>query len=333
MDWLTDQRRANVFSEVLHAINLRSVISCRARWTAKWGFYTKANSQARFHFLTSGSCWLELENLIEPTSLGAGDLVIVAPGQAYRMRDDPSSPLQFLEEALDSRSQEDKRDRILYAGTGGQVTKLLFGRFVIEERDVNPLVASLPPALIVRGKSDASELVRSAFLLMEAELSARRPGAEAVVSRLMDVVFLQALQSTFVSEPPHKPNWVTALADPVIGKALIAIHTRPEAPLSVGSLAREVGMSRSSFSARFTELAGEPPMSYVTRWRSNRAAHFLRSTDQKIAAVASRVGYDSTPAFVRAFNRFFGVSPGAYRRHYSIRDEGSDDRHGASRKS
>jgi len=322
MDWLTDQRRANVFSEVLHAISLRSVLYCRAHWTAKWGFYTKANSQACFHFLTSGSCWLELENLIEPTPVGEGDLVIVAPGQAYSMRDDLSSPLQSLEEALESRSPEDKRYGILYAGTGGKATKLLFGRFVIEELDVNPLVASLPPALIVRGKSDASESVRSAFLLMEAELAARRPGAEAVVSRLMDLIFLHALQSTFVTEPSHKPNWVTALTDPVIGKALIAIHTRLEAPLSVDGLAREVGMSRSSFSARFGELAGEPPMSYLTRWRINRAAHFLRSTDQKIAAVAARVGYDSGPAFVRAFKRFFGVSPGAYRRHCSIRHDG-----------
>jgi AraC-like DNA-binding protein len=237
------------------------------------------------------------------------------------MRDDLSSPLQSLEEALESRSLDDKRDRILYAGTGGNVTKLLFGRFVIEERDVNPLAASLPPALILRGKSDASESVRSALLLMEAELSAGRPGAEAVVSRLMDVVFLQALQSTFAKEPQHKPSWVNALTDPVIGNALIAIHTRLEAPLGVRSLAREVGMSRSSFSARFGKLTGEPPMSYVMRWRINRAAHLLRSTDQKIAAVAARVGYDSAPAFVRAFKRFFGTSPGAYRRHYSIGDD------------
>jgi AraC-like DNA-binding protein len=321
VDWLTDQRRASVFSEVLHAINLRNVIFCRGHWTSKWGFSTKANTHARFHFLTSGSCWLEIENLIEPTSVGEGDLVIVAPGQAYCMRDDLSSPLQSLEEALESRSPEDKRDRILHGGTGGKTTKLLFGRFVIEERDVNPLVASLPPALIVRGKSDAGELVRSTFLLMDAELAAGRPGAEAVVSRLMDVIFLQALQSTFASEPPHKPSWITALNDPVIGKALIAIHTRLEAPISVGSLASEVAMSRSSFSARFAELTGEPPMSYVTRWRINRSAYLLRSTNEKIAAVAARVGYDSPAAFVRAFKRSFGVSPGAYRNHYSI---GSD---------
>jgi AraC-like DNA-binding protein len=318
MGWLTDRRRAKVFGEVLRAINVRSVIFCRARWTARWGFYSKANSHASFHFLTSGSCWLELENLIEPTPVGEGDLVIVTPGRAYSMRDDISSPLQSLEDTLESRSSEDKRNRIHNAGTGGKPTRLLFGRFIIEERDVNPLLASLPPALIVRAKSGASESVRSTFQFMESELTANRPGVEAVVSRLMDVIFLQALQSTFTMEPPHGPRWVSALADPVIGKALIAIHTRLETPLSVEILAREVGMSRSSFAARFGELAGEPPMSYVTRWRINHAAHFLRSSDQKIAAIAASVGYDSPPAFVRAFKRFFKISPGAYRRLYSI---------------
>jgi AraC-like DNA-binding protein len=234
------------------------------------------------------------------------------------MRDDLSSPLQLLEQILERRSIGEKKARILRAGADGKATTMLCGRFLLEESGVNPLAVSLPPALIVRGKSDTSGCLHSAFLLMEAELGAGRPGAEAVVSRLMDVIFLQAIRSSVAMDQPQKPSWVGALLDPVIGKALVTIHTRLGASLNVDALAREIGMSRSAFSARFAQLVGEPPMSYVTRWRMNRAAYFLRSTDKKIAAVASSVGYDSAPALIRAFKQFFGVSPGAYRRHFSI---------------
>jgi hypothetical protein len=83
-----DLARGQIFNEVLQAIRLRSVVYCRAKWTAPWGYCTKTPSQPHFHFLTSGHCWLQLEDLIEPTPVREGDLVIVAPGQAYSMRDE-----------------------------------------------------------------------------------------------------------------------------------------------------------------------------------------------------------------------------------------------------
>ena len=319
MDSLTP---GEVFNEVLQAIKLRSVVYCQSKWTAPWGYYSKAPSQPRFHFLLSGHCWFALENLIEPTPVREGDLVIVAPTQAYSMRDEPSSHVELLEDLLERRSADDKKARILRGGKGGEATTMLCGRFLLEESSLNPLARSLPPALIVRRESDASGSLRSAFFVMDAEFSSGRPGAEAVVTRLMDVIFLQAIRSSFSVEQEYKPGWIGALLDPAIGKAIVMIHTRLNSALSVDTLARESGMSRSAFAARFTHLLGEPPISYLARWRMNRAAHLLRATDEKIARVASRVGYESVAALTKAFKQHLGLSPGAYRRHCSVANKG-----------
>jgi AraC-like DNA-binding protein len=239
--------------------------------------------------------------------------VIVAPGQAYSMRDELVSPLQRLAEVLERRSVEEKKARILCAGKGGEAMTMLCGRFLLEESGLNPLARSLRPVLIVKRESDACESLHSAFRVMEAESSSGRPGAEAIISRLMDVIFLQAVRSSFETDHNHKPSWVGALLDPVIGKSIVTIHNRLNDSLSVDILASESGMSRSSFAAHFAQLCGEPPMTYVARWRMNRAAHLLRATHEKIAVVASRVGYDSVPALTKVFKKYLGVSPGAYR--------------------
>ena len=313
---------AEVLNEVLQAIKLRSVVYSRSCWTAPWGYYSKAPSQPRFHFVLNGQCWFSVENFIGQTHICEGDLVIVAPAQAYSMRDKPGSSAQLLEAILEQRSAEEKKERTLHRGGGGEVTRMLCGRFLLEESSLNPLARSLPPALIVRGESDASGSLRSAFYVMEAEFSAGRPGAEAVVTRLMDVIFLQAIRSSFGLEQSFKPGWIGALQDPAIGRALVTIHAHLNSGLSVDALARECGMSRSAFARRFTQLVGEPPISYVARWRMNRAAHLLHATDEKIARVAARVGYDSVAALTRAFKKHLGLAPGAYRHQFSVASKG-----------
>jgi transcriptional regulator GlxA family with amidase domain len=113
---------------------------------------------------------------------------------------------------------------------------------------------------------------------------------------------------------------VRGLKDPAIGKAIIAVHRRLAELWTIETMAREAGMSRSAFSSRFVELVGDPPISYVSRWRLNRAAFLLRSGNSKLADLAPRVGYQSEASLSRAFKRCFGLSPGAYRRHCAARD-------------
>ncbi|MGQ0593518.1 MAG: helix-turn-helix domain-containing protein [Gammaproteobacteria bacterium] len=111
-------------------------------------------------------------------------------------------------------------------------------------------------------------------------------------------------------------GWLGALRDRHIGLALAAIHQFPERDWTVASLAAQTGLSRSPFSARFNALVGEPPLSYLTRWRMNTATRLLRETDLGLAGIAGRVGYTSEAAFSKAFTRRFKTAPGAYRRRY-----------------
>ena len=96
--------------------------------------------------------------------------------------------------------------------------------------------------------------------------------------------------------------------------ALALMHAQVAHPWTVAELAARVGLSRSGFSARFTELVGEPPLQYLARWRAARAAELLRGTSEPVSTIAERVGYESTPSFNKAFKRWQGTSPGAYRR-------------------
>ena len=194
---------------------------------------------------------------------------------------------------------------------------MLCGGFRLEERTASPLVESLPPRLVIRDHASNGVSLRSVFALIDAELVAGAQGSEALVCRMSDVVFLQALRATLTADCVEAPGFVRGLRDPAIGRAIAAVHTRLGYAWTVEALAREAAMSRSVFSARFADLVGEAPMSYVNRWRLNRAAFWLRSCDSKVATVAARIGYESEAALGRAFKRCFGQSPGAYRRHYA----------------
>jgi len=228
------------------------------------------------------------------------------------MRDDLDSPVEALSSLLERHPLDEKKNFVWE--NGGDCTTMLCGGFRLEERRANPLLATLPRVLVVRQSESAGFSLYSAFKLVEAELAAGNPGSEAIISRISDAIFLQAIRASFTANHGGTPPWVRALLHTQIGEALVAMHSRLHEPWTVKSLASEVGMSRSAFSSQFRELVGEPPMSYLTSWRLNRVAFWLRTSDEKIAAVAAMVGYDSEASLSKAFKRCFGSSPGTYRR-------------------
>jgi transcriptional regulator GlxA family with amidase domain len=140
------------------------------------------------------------------------------------------------------------------------------------------------------------------------------PGNETVITRLADILVIQALRTWIQSLRKSERGWIAALYDRQIGKALALLHAQPGNAWSVASLAREVGMSRSGFSARFTSMLGEPVLHYLTHLRMQLAQRELRQTADSLAKIAARVGYHSEPAFNRAFKRVMGMPPGAMRR-------------------
>ena len=158
-----------------------------------------------------------------------------------------------------------------------------------------------------------SDWLHAILGVMADEVAQVQPGGDAVVSRLCDIVVIQAIRSWIERDAAAQTGWLGALRDPQIGAAIAAIHSRPTEDWTVASLATEAAMSRSAFAARFTELVGEPAMRYVTRWRMLNALDLLETTDQTVAAVGRSVGYDSEAAFSRAFTRVVGSPPSVAR--------------------
>jgi AraC-like DNA-binding protein len=156
--------------------------------------------------------------------------------------------------------------------------------------------------------------MQSTLRLMAAEAMELRPGGETVITRLADILVIQAIRSWIQEDPTAQTGWVGALQDKQLGRAIMLIHRNPAHPWTVASLASEAAMSRSAFAARFTELVGEPAMHYVARWRMHLALTWLKEDRVTLAELASSLGYQSEAAFSRAFKRFIGVSPGAVRR-------------------
>jgi AraC-like DNA-binding protein len=156
--------------------------------------------------------------------------------------------------------------------------------------------------------------MRSAFGLMATEARGFRPGGEAVITRLADILVIQALRTWIETDPAARTGWLGALRDRHIGAAIALVHREPARPWTVASLAQELAMSRSAFAARFTQLVGEPAMQYVTRQRMHLALDALGHEDVTVGELAHRLGYRSEAAFARAFKRVIGTAPGSVRR-------------------
>ena len=148
-----------------------------------------------------------------------------------------------------------------------------------------------------------------------------RPGGETVITRLADILVIQAIRSWISRDPVAQTGWLGALRDKQIGRAIALIHRDPERSFTLGSLAGAVGMSRSAFAARFTTLVGEPAMRYAARWKMHAAQMWLKEGDAALAEVARRLGYESEAAFSRAFKRLMGVTPGSVRRGGGVKRE------------
>ena len=134
-----------------------------------------------------------------------------------------------------------------------------------------------------------------------------------MIDRLIDVLFVQVIRAWSRDERGAGTSWLHALRDPLVARALAAMHARPAAPWTIDALAREVSLSRATLTRRFTNLVGEAPLTYLTRWRMDLAAQHLRETGDAVSSIAHSVGYTSEFAFSRAFARLRGVAPGRYR--------------------
>lgn len=318
MDTLTRTAAPDVVSDLLDSVRVRSTVYCRSDMRAPWGFGVQAHGNPSFHVVTDGDCWLEVDGDASPLHLRSGDLVLLPAGPTHRVRDELSSATEWLDEILAGRPL-DGNGRLRYGGTGRR-SEIVCGGFVLEGELANPILRALPPIVHVRSMgSSPAPWVAATLELVAAVTASEAPGAEAVLRRLADTMLTQALRIALADLASTDPVRAITLRDPQIATAVHLIHEHPEQGWTVERLASEVAYSRSAFAARFRELVGESPISYVTQTRLAIAATLLERPDLTLTEVARRTGYAGESSFSRAFKRAYGLSPGAYRTRPSSR--------------
>ena len=306
----------DVLTDVLESIRARSLVIGRLELTAPWGLRFDDGHGLGFCVVTRGGAILE-EDGIDPISLTGGDFIVMKKDQPRTLRDSLTTPIARASDVLKPclLSKKCQPGGVFRYGGGGALTTLIGGRFEIESGEHNPLLQSLPSFIHIKGDHGTpAPWLEMTLQFVSSEMASGQPGASTVVSRLADVLLVQALRTYVAQQGDGAGGWLRALVDPQIGQALSLIHAQPNAPWTVQRLAERVAMSRSGFSARFSELVDEPPLTYLTRWRMTTATRLLHSTSSSVGEVAARVGYDAEAAFSKAFKRWHGLAPGAYRR-------------------
>jgi AraC-like DNA-binding protein len=240
-------------------------------------------------------------------------MALVTHGAGHWLRSEPEAPAPGI---LDlEREEVSERYEVLRHGGGGAPTRLVCGAIRFDHPAARNLVANLPEVIRIESVAGPEmDWMHGTLGLIAAETRQPRPGGEAVITRLSDVLVIQAIRAWIESDTSTETGWIGALRDPHIGRALSLIHGDPAREWTVASLADELAMSRSAFAARFTELVGEPVMQYVTRWRMQVAINSLQEDGATVAELAAKLGYRSEAAFARAFKRVIGKAPGAVKR-------------------
>ncbi len=306
---MAEESVADPVSTALETMRMNGALFSRAELQAPWGVSSGPLAVGVFHAVVVGHCYLVMDG-IDPVELTAGDVVYMPSGADHIMCDDPSrrpTPRRAMRTAPGQDGME-----ILEVAGDGPHTSLLCGTVEVDDSEIHPLVAALPPLIHVAGDDDLAGRVPAIIELLSSEVRSGATGSLAASSRLTDVLVIHVLRRYIEQMGSSQQNWLSALHDPALARALGLIHGQPDRAWNATRLAAAVGMSRSSFFARFREQVGEPPTEYLTRWRMHLASRRLRD-GESVASIARSVGYANEASFSNAFLRLTGQRPSEYR--------------------
>lgn len=301
----------DALTHALNAVRIRSTVHCPTEAWGEWGISVAVKDCAKFCIVLRGQCLLEAEGHA-PLCLQSGDFAVVTRLLPHALRTSSESPLVTLAEFLAAHPKD--ADGVVRCGTEGRQTILIGGCFYFDDFATSPLLRALPDLLHVTKEQGEAFGMAATIDGILCEATGGRPGAATMLTRLSDILFIQAVRTHFTQLHDEDTNWLRAALDPQIGETLTAIQQDPAHPWKVETLASRVAMSRSAFAARFTQLVGEPPLHHVTRWRIHEAARRLCETNETIAQIAAQAGYGSEAAFSKVFKQWTGQTPTVFRR-------------------
>ncbi|HKQ61198.1 MAG TPA: AraC family transcriptional regulator [Candidatus Polarisedimenticolaceae bacterium] len=327
----------DTLSEVLRSVRLRGAVFYYVDGSSPWiveappaaeiipAIMPAAEHMIEFHGVVEGSCWAAIVGE-PPVRLVERDVVLFPQGDPHVMSSapgmrSPGGDKQFyfaprppqLPFAIDLHGSDGATAARLDGG-GRDRTTLVCGFLGLDARPFNPLLAALPRVLHVPGATlGADSWVASFLRAAVVESNQRRPGGEAVLERMSEMLFVEVLRRYIDTLPAGETGWLAGMRDASVGRVLALLHERPAAPWTLERLAEDAALSRSTLHDRFVHFIGQPPMQYLAQWRMQVASGLLCDTSAKLIEIALRVGYESEAAFSRAFKRTVGVAPGAWR--------------------
>ncbi len=287
---------------------------------APWGVELPARRGASFHAVVAGTCWISADGH-EPRQLTPGDLVLLPTGIRHELAAEPGLPLRRFDEDL-KRTLITPDGELVVDGPGTR-TRILCAGYGYDTEVAHPVLGLLPPVLhVATAQPEAGPWLRRVLDLLANESRGRAgAGSSTAAVRLLDVLLVHVVRAWLAGgqggrphSGPQEPSWLSGLRDPLTARTLAILHEQPDQAWTLDSLAASLHTSRATLARRFTQHVGEPPLTYLTRWRIELAARRLRDTTAPIGVIAHDVGYTSEYAFNRAFTRVRGCPPGRYRR-------------------
>lgn len=312
----------DVLSNTLSSLRISGSLLLREAYKPPWGVAIPSGDRLRkllgvksgarvvaFHLVEAGSCNIKLENG-DGATISAGEMAVCFGGAAHQISQGENPPILPVESLLANAGNGNPPNE----SDGERNTSLMCGVFLLHDTLFNPLIAALPP-LLHASMSRPGEFhnLSGVARLMAQEIDRKSFGSGYMVERLVEVLCAEAIRAHIEATPGQDVNWLNGIKDPIVGRAIAAIHSNPGDNWSVKRLAEGVIMSPSRFAARFTSSLGDSPMAYIAKWRMNVACRLLIGTEQGVGQIASNVGYESMAAFNRAFKKHVGLPPAAWR--------------------
>lgn len=288
----------DVLSSVLRVLRFKANVFFHSSYCGTWTIDTSGSGRSTFHLIAGGNCYLHLPKESEAIPLSTGDLVVFPRDENHRITDSPNAEGDSPGEAC---STED-------------ATALICGYFDFDDPLRNPVINALPDTVLVRGNGTRVEPRLQVLIdLMKSETDDSVIGADVVVDKLSEILFIYAVRSFIKTENPQS-GILAALSDVRISKALDAVHDNPADAWTVEKMASVAGQSRAVFSKQFSELMGQSPMQYVGQWRMQLASQALKEGQKTVTEIAEMVGYGSEVSFRKAFKQITGATPGEARK-------------------
>jgi AraC-like DNA-binding protein len=313
----------DALADLLDGVRARSAAFCRVVLEPPWAMRIADEAPLALATAVHGSAWIVPDDA-EPVRIGPGDVAIIKGPDAYTVCDHLDTPPSAIVHPGNRLTTTDGVDvtaslrlsphtRALSqspdSGLPAGAAIIASGTYQATGDVSGRLLAALPPVARVPGADVGSPILA----LLAAEVAQDEPGQQVVLDRLLDLALISTLRVWFARLDADAPGWYRAHGDPLVGPAMRAIHDDPARTWTVAGLAAAVGYSRAAFARRFTAVIGEPPMTYLTRWRLDLAADLLRTTDDNIESIARQVGYANAFALTVAFKRTRGITPRQHR--------------------